>query len=109
MKRIAIGSLRYRVQIEAPVRAPSSGGGATINWIEVATVWGSFAPVSGREAVIGNTLVGRSLHDVTIRYRDDINPSMRFVIDGRQLDIKVIADLDGRHQWLICQCEERLP
>lgn len=109
MRRVAIGALRHRVRIEAPELVSGAGGGGAIIWVEVATVWASIAAVSGREPVMADGLVGRTLYDVTIRYREGIDTSMRFDADRRVFDIVSAFDPDGRRKWLVCRSEEQVP
>lgn len=107
-QRIAprIGALRHRITIEQPDRTPDEAGGAEINWTPVATVWAEIQPKAGREVFESDQLGGRVTHDVRIRFRAGITPKMRCVQGGRVFDIRYVADLGGRAEWLICSCEE---
>lgn len=109
MKWPRLGGLRHRLQIEAAERGTADGGGATLTWQPVATVWAEIAPISGREVVVADGLSARVTHEVRLRYRADLAPEMRFTSAGRVLDIRVVRDVDGRKRWLSCLCEETLP
>jgi SPP1 family predicted phage head-tail adaptor len=64
-------------------------------------VWAEVRSISGREAVIANTLQGVSTFQVTIRYRDDIEASDQILWDARELNIVAPPeDRFGRKQWL---------
>lgn len=87
----------------------AEGGGGTVTWQPVATLWAEVAPVAGREAFQADGLTALSSYEVRTRYRADITPEMRFVLGDRVLDIRVVRDIEGRHRWLSCLCEERGP
>lgn len=107
MRPFRIGALRHRVRLEAPSRAPSEGGGATVTWEPVATLWAEVAPLSGQEVFEAHALASVAKFEVRTRYRADVNPEMRFVVDERVLEILAVRDIEGRRRWLSCLCEER--
>jgi len=102
-----IGRLRHRVVLERPVRESDGGGGAAETWEPVAGLWAMIELRSGKEAVEADRLSGTRKLDVTIRYRPDVAPHMRFRLGGRLLDIRTVLDEDDRRRFLKCECEER--
>jgi len=102
-----IGGLRRRVVLERPTRAADDGGGAVETWEAVAEVWAMIDAQSGKEGVEADRLSGTRKADVTIRYREDVAPNMRFRLGDRALDIRAVLDEDGRRRFLKCMCEER--
>jgi len=102
-----IGALRQRVVLERPVRDVDEGGGAAETWSPVADLWAMIELRSGKEAVEADRLTGSRKLDVTIRYREDVAPNMRFRFGDRVLDIRAVLDEDGRRRFLNCECEER--
>lgn len=73
----------------------------------VCDVWCGVTPqtgsmLSGREA---DTILTRTTHKVTIRYRDDIGPEMWIEIDGARYEILYIMDPYLRHEVLEIFCE----
>ncbi len=102
-----IGALRHRVVLERPVRAADAGGGADETWEPVAELWAAVTARSGKEDVFADRVSGARRVDVTIRYRDDAAPGMRFRLGDRQLNIRAVLDEDGRRRFLKCDCEER--
>lgn len=74
---------------------------------EVAEVWCGVTPqtgsmISGRPT---DTILTRTTHKVTIRYRDDIGPEMWLIIDETRYDILYIMDPYLRHEVLEIFCE----
>jgi len=104
---IHIGQLRERLTLQAASRSGDGGGGSTVTWVDVASIWARVTPRGGGESVSLDRTAGRVGHEVVIRYRDDIVPAMRFVLGARVLDIKSACDVDGRRQWLRCLVEEK--
>ena len=104
-----IGSLRYRVTLEAPTRTAEDGGAAAVTWAAVGNMFAQVKPISGREIVSADGLSGRVSHEVWIRHGVEVRPEMRFVEGSRVLLVLAALDVDGRRRWLKCLCEERRP
>ncbi len=104
-----IGSLRYRVTLQAPTRTDVGGGAATITWATFAQMFARIIPLAGREIVVADGIAARITHEVWIRYIEGVAAQMRFVDGRRILEIRAVLDVAGRKRWLKCFCEERLP
>ncbi len=107
MRRVRIGGLRYRVELQQPVRTSDGGGGAAETWDTVAELWAAVIPVRGEERISAEAVSGEVTHEVWIRNRAGVAPSMRFGFDGRILDIRAVICVDGRTRHLKCLCLER--
>lgn len=105
----AIGRLRHRLTIQQSVRAVDEGGGATLTWSDLADVWAEVTAQSGREIVSGDALTARRFYRVLMRYRADVDPTMRLIWNERVFEILSVRDEDGTQHWLTCDCEERGP
>ena len=101
-----IGSLRHRLIVQRPDRTLDTGGGATIIWTDIATVWGAVEPVSGRETIVAERPQATVTHKVTLRYRADVDARMRILFGSRSLNIRSVINQDERGRWLVCLCEE---
>lgn len=98
------GPLDRRVTLQQPVRGTRSAAGDTpITYSTVATVWASKRDIRGREALAGGAPLAEVETMISIRYRSDIRPSWRVVLDGRNYDIVAIAEL-GRRDGLELRC-----
>ncbi len=102
-----IGKLRHRLTIEQEARTDDGGGGATIVWNDVAEIWAAVEAVAGREKAAAGRITGEVSHLVTIRYRSDLGPAMRFRRNGEVFEILAILDRDGRGRFLDCHCQCR--
>lgn len=86
---IAAGKLNHRLNILQPIEDQDSDTGeSTVVWSSLATVWGSFEPLSVKDMISAGTehepIVARSI----IRYRTDINAKMRVRFRGIDYEIK---------------------
>lgn len=102
---MSAGALRQRVTLEAPLRTPDGAGGAEIGWSEVATLWAAVEMPGGGEVAAGERLEARTRLRVTIRFRADVTAAMRLVWRGEALNIRAVADRDGRRRFLTLDCE----
>lgn len=104
---MAAGALRHRLTLEERVKVDDGGGGFNESWSAVATLWGAVRPLRGDEQLIGGRVAGNVSHIITLRYRDDVLPEMRFRRGDRVFEIQAAIDPDERKCWLRCHCEER--
>jgi len=72
------GRLRERVRIEREVRTADGGGGASLSWQTVATLWAAIEPLRGREQLEAMKLEASNLYKVTLR-----NPGPTITADMR--------------------------
>jgi len=104
------GKLDKRVTIEARSEASDGGGGATVSWSSVATVWASIAPGSGREFVQAQQENPELSHVVRMRYRTSVTAKHRLKYTGsgstRYFPIHVVLSPDERHESLLLYCSE---
>lgn len=93
--------------LERPVRVADGGGGAAVTWEAVGDMWAAVESQSGGERVRSGRLAGEVNSLVTIRYRDDVTPAMRFRIGGQVFEILTVLDGDGARRFLRCECQRR--
>jgi len=104
----AIGALRRRVTLQAPIRISDGGGGVTVAWSNVAVLWAEIRGLSGAGVVIAEGLQGKVSHEITIRKRTDVSPAMRLTYGARVFVIWAVLDGDGPDPFIRIQVEERL-
>lgn len=107
MTAMPIGALRQRVVLQHAVRTADGGGGAAETWTAVAELWAAVRPITGDERVAADVLSGQLTHEVWLRHRAGVTPSMRFLVGSRILDIRAVVDAEGRSRRLKCLCRER--
>lgn len=84
MNAVKAGKLRHRVTIQAQQNTQDPVTGANIvTWVDVATVWASVEPLSVREFIQSQATQSEISARITIRYRPDLDASMRFVFRSK--------------------------
>lgn len=98
------GPLDRRVTLQQPVQgARTAAGDASITYADVATVWASKRDMRGREMVAGGAQISEVDTLITIRWRDDVRPAWRVLLEGRTYDIEYPAEI-GRRDGLELRC-----
>jgi len=102
------GRLRHRIIIQelTDLRDPISGEIIDTDWQDVCTVWAEIRALRGREYFAAQQTIAESSHEITIRYRKGIKPTMRAVHDDRIFDIQAVLDKDGKMRYLSLVCKE---
>jgi len=102
------GTFRHRLSLENQIETPDGCGGFTTSWQLVSDVWAAVKPMSGAQYSTTGTLNARTTHKITIRWRSDCKPEMRFVKSGRGFLINTVVDPDETKRYLDCICEETI-
>ncbi|MEM6621574.1 MAG: head-tail adaptor protein [Pseudomonadota bacterium] len=104
-------SLDTPMLLEAPQRLVDTGGGTSIVWSALGTVWADIAAKSGRETVAGLRENARISHQITVRSApigspQRPRPEQRFRLGDRLFAIRAVAPADGAGRHLTCWVEE---
>ena len=102
------GGLRHRVKFQKPIPTEDARGGPVVEWADHVTIWGEVMYLSGTEYWAARQDNSRAEGRVRIRYRDDINPTMRMVYDGRVLEILSLIPFGSRKTELHIMFKENL-
>lgn len=114
------GRLRHRGTFQKPgPRIDDGAAGGSAPYVNVAEVYASIEPLTGRELFQAGQFDPRLSHRVGTRYIQGVKPSWRFVYGDvnklnsdneserpRVFDIKSVADIEERHRELELMCEE---
>lgn len=100
------GDLNRRITLETLSTTSDGSGGVISTWNTLATVWAQVSPKSGTEKLHGDQLTPTITYDVTIRYRKDVDASMRVIYEGRTLRILGVIDHAEQHRFLSLSCDE---
>lgn len=101
-----LGALRNRVTLQEESRAIDTGGGYTLTWSDVVTVWARVEPLAGGERLRAMQLEDKISHRVTIRHRTGVSAGMRLLHENRAFNIRSVIDPDERKHWLELMCDE---
>ena len=105
----AVGALRRRLVLEAPVSMPDGLGGATESFETVAALWAQVEWLSGGERWRSGRPEQFASHRITLRWRAGLDAGQRLRDGARIFDIRAVADPDGGRRRLICLVEEITP
>ncbi|MEL7544086.1 MAG: phage head closure protein [Pseudomonadota bacterium] len=103
----ALAEMRHRLTIETRDVASDGAGGEIATWVEGATVWGQVTPLSGVEFLRQDRLSSTLTHRIRLRFRNDVTAAMRLRLGPRIFEILSVRDVNERHRWLECLCEEK--
>lgn len=90
----AAGKLRHRAELqEQQVEQDLVTGEMLTTWVTIARPWAEIVPLSAREFIAASAEQSEARARITIRYRQDVNASMRIVHRGMAYNILgVLAD-----------------
>lgn len=108
MASVAAGDLRHRVTLQRLLvdQDPVTGETAKI-WVNAAIVWAQIVPLSGREFIAAGAEQSEVTGRITIRYRDDVDASMR-VVQGNMYHniLAVLPDAESGREHLTLMVSE---
>lgn len=105
----AIGAMRHRLTLEAPVEQPDGAGGREQVFSPIAQLWASVESLSGIVRRLGDRPEHAASHRVTMRWRADIDAAKRLRLGVRIFIIHAVADADAHRRRLVCLVEEVTP
>jgi SPP1 family predicted phage head-tail adaptor len=80
-------------------------GAEVKSWGTLATVWAKVVAVSGSEQVSRAAGVALTLYEITLRYRDDVDTTLRVLYEGLTLEINAVLTSDDTGAMLL-QCQQ---
>ena len=66
---IRAGALNRRITLQSRSVSQDASGGQINTWADVATIWASIEPLSGRELMAAQAVQSAVSHQITIRYQ----------------------------------------
>lgn len=91
------GSLATSCLIQVPNSGVDELGQPIEGWTDFAAVKGAMLSLNGKEAIRAGAVTSSLEASIRIRYRTDINASMRVLVDGAAYGIKkVLPDFQRR-------------
>tara|TARA_Y100000114_G_scaffold139428_1_gene143403 strand:+ start:993 stop:1319 length:327 start_codon:yes stop_codon:yes gene_type:complete len=102
----SIGKMRHQLQLQAPTVTRDAGGGVTESYTTLNNIFGSIRPVNGQERYRQGKVQESVTHEITVRFRKDIDTNYRIVHEDRNFNIKHIRNLDERDRFMLLICTE---
>ncbi len=103
-----IGNLRHRITLQKPLIIKDSIGQQLEEWQDVATVWASVEPLSGKEYFSAKQMNSEVSTKITIRYLEGITPFMRVFFQKHTYNILAIINFEERNVYLQLLCSEKV-
>lgn len=105
---LASGRLRHRVVLQRQEQQQDPvTGDLTSVWVNVARLWAAIEPLSAREFIEASATQSAVTTRITIRYRSDVNASMRVVYREKLYGVEgVLADKESGLEYLTLPCSE---
>lgn len=99
------GQLRHRITIQQKESVQDSNGDTVDDWSDFATVWAACEPVSVRDFIASRAEQSELSARFVIRYRDDIDASMRIIHRGAIYNIAgVLPDKESGLEYVTIPC-----
>lgn len=86
------GPLRHRITLQNRTSSKDEFGQLVETWADLATVWGSVEPISGRELLSAQQTLGEVTHRIRTRYCAGITAATRILFNGRIFDIESVIN-----------------
>lgn len=100
MIQTVAGRLRHRIKIQSLGLADDGMGGQTEAWSDMANVWASIEPLTGKELFIAQQVESNVTHKITMRYLAGITTKHRILFGSRVFEIVSIRDEEERNKVL---------
>lgn len=101
--------LRVPVALQSQTRTADGAGGFTNAWATYATVQAHVRRKGGMEALLQERIAERPMLRCVIRYRADVEPQHRAIIDGKVYNVRSVDDVEFRKRWLDLTIEGGVP
>lgn len=107
--------LRHRVTLQQEVTTDDTQGGYTRSWEDVAELWAEISPINPGSASVSASSSEQykfggieTVHTyrIFLRYRSNVDASMRIVFGSRIFNIRSVINNDERNELLEIIAEE---
>ena len=101
-----IGRLKHRITFQELSKSQNEYGELVEKWIDIKTVWAEIKPVSGNQFFAAKQINSEISHNVYIRYRTDLKPSMRIKFKERVFEILYLMNVNEDNRLMQIYCKE---
>jgi SPP1 family predicted phage head-tail adaptor len=101
--------LNQRVTLKSRTVSTGTGGFQAPSYTTIAVVWAKWVGVHGSEAWAANAVNAMLAATVTIRYRNDIDPTCILGLDGENYEIVSPDDIRMRHEYIELKVKRVVP
>lgn len=101
-----IGKLKHRITFQELSNSKNEYGEPIEEWLDIKTVWAEIKPVSGSQFFAAKQINTEISHNVYIRYRKGLSPSMRIKFKERIFEILYIMNVNENNTLMQIYCKE---
>lgn len=110
------GLLNKRLVLQRRTTTVDAEGTPTDAWVSMGSVWAQVTPTAGTERIVAGEVEAQITHQVTLRYRADLDPGVvgvtvlhntRLLLGNRILDVRSGISPEEHHVELDLICIER--
>ena len=94
------GKLIHRIDIQEPIESKGAMGGATKTWASFHECWADVRELSGRELNQSDQVASKVIATCFIRYKANIDSSMRLVHGSKVYQIESLINKDGKNKMI---------
>jgi SPP1 family predicted phage head-tail adaptor len=105
---LGAGRLDKRITIRDFTSSQDAFGTPIQTWYDLATVWGSIEPMTGKEYWEGHKETSDVDTRIVIRYRRKLKPSQRLRYGAREYKIVSIVNPNEDHRYTHIMCKEKI-
>jgi len=100
------GELRYRITLQKKIDITDNEGFTKPDWDDVATVWAAVENLHGREYWEAAAIQAENTVKFTIRYRPDVDQTMRIIFRGKVYNILSVDNIKYRNEFIEIKARE---
>lgn len=104
VKRVNFGEFRERVTLQYRQGGQDVLGQVRQSWATLATVWAKVTPIRGREYFAASQMQAPIDVRILIRWREDVEPTMRVMWGGKYFEVTSVIDTDARRSVIELMC-----
>ena len=97
--------LNRKVELFSLTKTATPSGGFTQAWVSVDTMWAKVKNTSGNELMHADKLGATAFSDFTIRYRANINETMKLVFRTVDYQIRHINNIEEADLFMVVKGE----
>jgi SPP1 family predicted phage head-tail adaptor len=106
---VEFSKLRHRILLQKPLLSDDGGGGASVQWLDIAEVWAEVTPIASRQIRHAQANTNPVRQRVRLRWRADVRENWRLVFQGRLFAIQSLINPHEAGELLVLECEEKRP
>ncbi|TXI04210.1 MAG: head-tail adaptor protein [Rhizobium sp.] len=103
------GKRRFKITVQSATEADDAGGQPQQTWSTYCQAWADVEMTGGSERFRGRQISAQATHVAEVLADSNtraITPGMRFIWEGRILNIKIVRPLDGMRKMIELQATE---